>query len=468
MFTKHIHFIGIGGIGMSALARWCKAHGWRVTGSDAELSPITAALRREGIRIARLPKGTALVVRSKAIPPAHEELRAARKNGIPVLSYPELLGQITTASATTIAVAGTHGKSTTTALIALMLTAGGKNPTVIIGTLLREFRNSNFRAGSDNVLVVEADEYGRAFLHYSPSVAVITNVDREHLDIYPSLRDAQHAFLQFLGRVRHGGTLVLNRDNAPLRALAAHVRKLAAAHKCKILWYSLKSPIAREVRRAIRIPGMHNISNAVAAMAAARALGVPKKTALRALGKYRGAWRRMEYRGSVKWKVASEKTESSLITHHSSLRTLVFDDYAHHPTEIKATLAAFREKFPRSPLICVFQPHQALRLQKLFSDFVTAFKGADALMLLPTYHVAGRDRINPRFTAKTLTAAIQRKYPKKPVLYVANPKKIKSAVSQLITYHLSLITPHRSAVLAMMGAGNIVRYTDTLLRSNRE
>ena len=459
--------IGIGGIGMSALARWFQAHGWAVSGSDTESSPITDALRHDGIpmvrghRASHVPRTAILVVRSQAIPSDNPEVTAARARSIPVLSYPEMLGRITEISHT-LAVAGAHGKSTTTALVALMLIAAKENPTVIVGTNLKEFGNRNFRAGSDSLLVLEADEYGRAFLHYSPSVAIVTNIDREHLDIYPSLRDVKKAFLQFLTRVQRGGKIILNRDNAPLAACAPEVRKLAEWQNLSVYWYSLRDSIAREVRRSIKIPGAHNVSNAVAAITAAtKAFGVSRQTALRALASYRGAWRRMEYRGRLKVLGVRLKSNSLKPTTYN-LKLRVYDDYAHHPTEIKATLDAFREKYPKSPLICVFQPHQALRLRKLFPDFVSAFNDADALIFLPTYQVAGRDRVNPRFTAKTLAAAIQKRYPEKPVIYLPNPKNLKlalirsSSLLQPITYNLQ-------PILIMMGAGDIVRLTDALI-----
>jgi len=463
-----VHFVGIGGIGMSALARWCKAHKWNVSGSDAESSPITAALRRDGIRIMRghrashVPRAAILVVKSQAIPPKNPEIVAARANGIPILSYPEMLGRITEMSRT-LAVAGAHGKSTTTALAALMLIAGKKNPTVIVGTNLKELGSRNFRSGSDSLLVLEADEYGRAFLRYSPSVAIVTNIDREHLDTYPSLRDVQKAFMQFLARVAHGGKLILNRDNAPLASCAPHIRRLAERRNLSVYWYSLQNKLARDVRRVIRIPGEHNVSNAIGALTAVtKAFKVPLRTALRALAAYRGAWRRMEYRGRFEVLGVRLKNDSlKPITYN--LKTNVYDDYAHHPTEIKATLAAFREKFSRSPLICVFQPHQALRLQKLFSDFVAAFTDADMLILLPTYQVAGRDRINPRFTSETLAKTIQKKYPKKLTFYLANPKKLKSALISLIS-PLQPKTYNLKPVIVMMGAGNIVQLTDELLQ----
>jgi UDP-N-acetylmuramate--alanine ligase len=237
---------------------------------------------------------------------------------------------------------------------------------------------------------------------------------------------------------------------------------LAAAHNLSVHWYSLRDSVAKNIRDAIQIPGEHNVSNALAAFTAAtKVFGIPKKIALRALARYKGAWRRMEYKGRLK--VEGGRWKEKLKPKTYNLQPMVYDDYAHHPAEIKATLAAFREKFPHSPLICVFQPHQALRLQKLFKDFVGAFDGADALILLPLYRVRGRDKINPRYTSKTLAAAIQKKYPRKPLLYVANPKKLKPALANVLL-SLKPITYNLQPILVMMGAGDIVRFTDSLLK----
>jgi UDP-N-acetylmuramate--alanine ligase len=469
---KYVHFIGIGGIGMSALARWFLAQNWVVSGSDVAATGITRGLKKEGVKVkighknANLSPKTGLVVYSLAIKPDNPELRAAGRLKIPALSYPEVIGELTRVYKT-VAVAGAHGKSTTTALVALILKKAGVRPTVILGTNLKEFGGKNFLAGrspstflgaSSPYLVLEADEFGRAFLRYSPTLAVVTNIDREHLDTYKNLAGVKRAFLEFLSRTKPGGTLILNKDCLYLFSQQAKIRKIAEDRNLKVLWYSIRGETAEKIKKVIKLPGAHNISNAVAAYKAGRVLGIPHKKILAAIGGYRGSWRRFEYRGACRL---------------SHVACRVYDDYAHHPTEIKATLGAFREKFPRSPIICVFQPHQAKRLRLLFKEFAAAFGDADMLILLPVYTVAGRDRVNPlfsgaaarrnRFTSEALAAAIQKKYPDKPVFYLANPKIIGNFLKEIISRH-SHVSHNSHCVVVMMGAGDIVKYTSSLLK----
>jgi UDP-N-acetylmuramate--alanine ligase len=487
-----VYFIGIGGIGMSALARWFGAQNWAISGSDVAASRMTKELQKEGVEVNfRHKKGgvradLALVIRSLAVKADNPELREASRLGIPIFTYPEAVGMLAE-NHKTIAVAGAHGKSTTTALISLILKKAGLDPTVIVGTNLKEFGNRNFRMGrspstllraSPSYLVLEADEFGKAFLHYSPTIAVVTNIDKEHLDTYKNLNGVKKAFSEFLARTKNGGVLILNKDSKPLYSLKIKIKKLALQKHLGVIWYSIApraatncatthiipqlwynmsnsnirktgagAEIIRGLKKVLKIPGRHNISNALAAYAAGRVLGIPKNKILSAISAYRGAWRRFEYRGML---------------HAPCFMLRVYDDYAHHPTEIKATLQAFREKFPKSKIICIFQPHQAERLRLLFNEFTTAFKNADVLVLLPIYKVTGRDRMDSRFTSQTLAAAIQKKYPAKQVFYLANPRKLK----KFFEFYLRRSASHQrtSAVLVMMGAGDIVNYTDSLLK----
>ncbi len=484
---KKVHFIGIGGIGMSALARWFLAlnhtqgpvksraqkgaQNYAISGSDMIPSRITRELQKEGVKVnfghkkGYIKPDLAFVIHSQAVKPSNPELREASRLGLPVITYPEAVG-VLTENHKTIAIAGAHGKSTTTALVGLVLRSAGLDPTVIIGTELKEFGNKNFRQGS-GPLVLEADEFGRAFLNYSPTLAVVTNIDKEHLDTYKNLAGVKKTFLEFLSRTKNGGALILNKDSGPLFSMEARIKKIARQKNLRVIWYSLSSSsstniipqlwynisnknknrgkreIVRSLKEAVKIPGKHNVANALAAYAAARVLKISKNKTLSAISKYRGAWRRFEYRGLLK--IVNCKLK-------------IYDDYAHHPTEIKATLQAFREKFPKSKIVCVFQPHQTERLRLLFNDFVTAFAGADVLILIPAYRVAGRDKINRRFNSRTLAATIQKKYPSKPVFYLPSPRKIKS----FLVTHVSCCVHRDSCVLVMMGAGDIVNYTDLL------
>lgn len=437
---EHIHCIGIGGIGVSALARLYRRRGLTVSGSDLSRSEITDALRRESIYVVigkhhgrNIPRGTTRVIYTAAAKPSNPELRAARRRGIPTLSLAEAVGELTR-KFRTIAVTGAHGKSTTTALAALVLLRGGLDPTVQIGTKLKEFKDTNARIGASPYLVLEADEYRNKFLEYSPVVAVVTNVDREHLDFHPNIRAIEGAFLKFLLRLRPSGAAVLNAGDPRLRRVAARLRR--ARPDLRVLWYSLKNPAARKIRKVIRIPGEHNVSNAMAAYAVGRLLRIPERKILAAIRDYRGTWRRFDYQGRF---AGAE----------------VFADYAHHPTEIRATLQAAREKYPKRRIWCVFQPHHYERTRALFGEFSRAFKNCDALVLIDIYEVAGREhrRKDDRVNSERLAHAVSRRGT--PALYLADPARLRAFLKTWL---------RPGDVLLMMGAGTIWEMTKELMR----
>lgn len=454
---KVVHLVGIGGIGISALAQWFLTQKWAVSGSDIFPNETTRSLQKLGIKVkfghkkGNIPRDCILVICTRAVRPQNVELREARRRKISTLSYPEAVGRLTE-SYKTVAIAGAHGKSTTTAFTALILTKAGFDPTVIIGTKLKEFggrpAGRNFRKGKSSYLVLEADEYNGAFLNYSPFYTIVTNIDKEHMDFYKNLKNVKKSFLEFFLRTENGGALILNRDSKILFSLKPAIEKIAHRRGLKVSWYSVKNPESAKVREIIRVAGKHNVSNALAAFHLSKILKIPERVALRAIAGYRGSWRRMEYRG--------EFHLPSLVSHLS-----VYDDYAHHPTEIKATLQAFREKFPKRKIVCVFQPHQAERLKLLFKEFQTAFDEADVTLILPVYRVAGRDKVDLRFTSEKLVQTIQKKRPKKLIFYLKSPNDIKKALSAL----LSSNPPALSPVIVMMGAGDIARYTDSLLKN---
>lgn len=461
-----VYFIGIGGIGMSALAQYFKAQKWAVSGSDAVERLVLAELRKARIKVkighkkGNLPANTDLVIVSQAIREDNPELREARRRGIRVLTYPEAVGELTE-QYRTVAIAGAHGKSTTTALAALILIRGGLDPTVILGTTLREFGDRNFRSGHDswkgrvgkknraNWLILEADEFGKAFLYYSPTIAVVTNIDREHLDTFKNLAGVKKAFIGFMENIASGGTLIVNRDDKNLRSLRTEIGAIEKRKGVLVVWYSIRGKEKRyadNVRRVIKIPGEHNISNAIAAYALGWTLEIPEKKILAAIGSYRGAWRRMEYRGRFNG-------------------ALVYDDYAHHPTEIRATLKAFKEKYPRKKILCVFEPHLTKRLEALFKEFLTAFDDADETLILPTYKVAGRDEKTAKHgahDAQALARAIQKREPRKRLFYLADPRNLKKAILALSTPPSP--DPLSRMVIIMMGAGDIVNLTDSLVK----
>jgi UDP-N-acetylmuramate--alanine ligase len=439
-----VHFIGMGGIGMSALARYFKYQKYIVSGSDRVRSDMTSKLSHEGIKVfighasSNLSRDISLVIYNRAIPKDNQELVAARVRKLKTIPYAEALGELTK-KYKTIAITGSHGKSTTTAITGLVLAHSGLDPTVFVGTELKEFKGKNIRVGKSPYMVLEADDFGKAFLDYSPTIALITNIDREHFDTYPTLKSAQKSFLQFLERVKENGTFILNKDDKNLFSLRANISKIAKAKRARIIWYSISARAALRIKKVMGIPGVHNLSNAMGAYSVARVLGIPESKILSSISKYHGAWRRMEYRG---------------VFHGAK----VYDDYAHHPTEIKATLQAFKEKYPNKKILCVFQPHQARRLQALFKEFQSVFDLADKTIILPIYAVAGRDE-KAKLDSEALVRAIQKKQPKKLLFYLGQPKNLKKALLQLVAKN-----QWPNTVLIMMGAGNIVKYTDQFLK----
>ncbi|PJE64094.1 MAG: UDP-N-acetylmuramate--L-alanine ligase [Candidatus Ryanbacteria bacterium CG10_big_fil_rev_8_21_14_0_10_43_42] len=394
-YKDHIHFIGIGGIGMSALARLYVAKGHTVSGSDISGSDITGALQAEGMKVyIRHDAGNVTdadrVVYSAAVLAHNPEMVAAKKKHIPIFSYAEAIGELTKVYKT-IAVSGTHGKSTTTAMLGLILIKAGLDPTIIVGTRLRELGDKNMRAGKSEYLVLEADEYARSFHEYHPYIAVLTNVEADHLDIYKTLAGVKTGFRTYLKRVVPGGYIVANGGDAG-------VRDVVRGAKVKIVWYNKKS----FPNHTLRVPGRFNQVNAEAAWQAAHLLGVKKSVAETALYAYKGAWRRLE-----------------------QITKGIYSDYAHHPTEIAATLGALREAHPQKHITAVFQPHQQDRLNRLFSQFTKAFISADRVIIMPIYAVAGRE-VPEEKTSEDLAHAIKKEY----VYYAKNFLDVQNIINE--------------------------------------
>lgn len=380
---KKVHFIGIGGIGVSAVARMMLHEGKEVSGSDRSESEITQMLEQIGIsvcygqRAENISAGTDLVVYTVAITEDNSELMQARKLGIDLLTYPEFLGVLSKGKFT-IAVSGTHGKTTTTAMLAKILIDAGLDPTVIVGSLVKDENGNrtNFIPGKSNYLVIEACEYRRSFLNYYPQILVITNIDNDHLDYYKDVADIQSAFHELAERIPEDGFIVTDKNNSMVSPVLQGVG-------AKVVNYSLHNnlPIA------LKVPGAHNKKNAAAAFAVATTLGVDPKVAQISLESFTGTWRRFEYKGETK----------------NGAR--VYDDYGHHPTEIKATLQGARELYPRERLIVAFQPHLYSRTKLLFDDFATAFELADEVVLAPIYAAREVDdgTVSSEILAKKIT-----------------------------------------------------------------
>ena len=471
---KAVHFIGIGGIGVSALARYFLSKGNIISGSDTSPSELTDQLKKEGIKIfighkpVNIAKGVDLIIHSAAIKKDNPEIKKAEQLDIPFEPYSEALGELAQ-QYKTIAIAGAHGKSTTTAMASLVFIKAGLDPTVIIGTKLKEFTppagGNNFRSGKSKLLIIEADEYTGAFLNYSPFGAIITNIDLEHLDYYKNLAEIKKSFLKFIGNIQYGGILILNKDNKNLFSLRNKIKKIGQKNNLKLYWHSVtldqrSQAQCNKLRKILKVSGEHNVSNALGVYTLAKALNINDKKIFDALSEYRGAWRRMEFRGQLKIDPPVGGCK---------LKIDLYDDYAHHPTEIKATLAGIRQKWPKSAIICVFQPHQEKRLKSLFKEFAGAFDDADTLILLDIFKVKGREETKQSVNSQKLAEAIKRKSPIN-VLYLKSAnwrtKNLSKTLKQIIiqNQHKSVLNQHKSALVIMMGAGDIYKMTDKLIK----
>lgn len=380
-----VHLIGIGGTGLSAIARVLLESGCRVSGSDQQLSALARSLQEAGAQVyvghrAENIQGADLVIRSSAIGDENVEVQAARREGILVLKRADFLGKLME-NQIGIAVAGTHGKTTTTAMMAWVLTALKQDPSYIIGGTSLNL-GSNAHAGHGRTFVIEADEYDRMFLGLSPKIAVVTNVEHDHPDCYPTAEDFYGAFRDFAHRLDPLGWLVACADDPGASRLAAELRQeggkvftygiapAQADYQAENLKTNMLGGYSFTVslqgnsvgRVELQVPGIHNVRNALAVMAVAHQMKLPLAAARHALGEFKGTGRRFELRGEVDG-----------IT--------VIDDYAHHPSEIQATLAAARSRYPKRRIWAVWQPHTYSRTQTLFDAFAGSFQDADEVVV---------------------------------------------------------------------------------------
>jgi len=396
MFAKiqRVHFVGIGGIGMSGIAEVLLNLGYKISGSDLKRSPVTERLAALGAAIfeghrAENVAGCEVVVTSSAVARENVEVDEARRRHIPVIQRAEMLAELMRLKYG-VAVAGMHGKTTTTSMIAAVLAAGGLDPTVVVGGRV-DALGSNARLGKSHYLVAEADESDRSFLKLSPILAVVTNIDREHMDCYRDMADVEQAFVEFMDRVPFYGMTVACNDDDRLRALLPQLRRRVMTYGSRLdsdfrLSDSGTSQVGGHERPMSRfgveyrgqalgefdlhVPGRHNILNAIAAVAVGVGLDVAPDAIRRGLAEFRGVDRRFQLRGQV--------GEISVI-----------DDYGHHPTEIRATLAAARQCGYKRVHV-VFQPHRYTRTQDLADQFATAFGDADSLFVLDIYAASER------------------------------------------------------------------------------
>ena len=388
----HIHFVGIGGIGMSGIAELLLNLGYEVSGSDTKASDITERLKGLGGAIhtghsAEHVSGADVVVVSSAINAENPEVNAAHRLSIPVIPRAEMLAELMRLKYS-VAVAGAHGKTSTTSIVAAVLGEGRLDPTVVIGGKLKGI-DSNAVLGMGDFIVAEADESDGSFLKMSPTIAVVTNIDREHLDFYKDLEDIKNVFFDFIDRIPFYGLAVLCLDNEPIQDLIPKIKK-------RFTTYGMSTQAdyqARNIRAqglktrftlhhqgedlgdiTLNLPGIHNVYNAMASIAVGFELNIPFETIKSALETLEGVQRRMEVKG-----VAQGIT--------------VVDDYGHHPTEIKTTLQAVKESWPDKRIILAFQPHRYTRTRALFDEFSRAFYQSDLMVVMPIYS-AGENPIN--------------------------------------------------------------------------
>ncbi|NQT54723.1 MAG: UDP-N-acetylmuramate--L-alanine ligase [Desulfobacteraceae bacterium] len=450
--TKHIHFVGIGGIGMSGIAELLINLGYEVSGSDLKDTAITKNLASLGGHIFREHKsenvkGADVVVYSSAVGRDNPEILEAKERYIPVIPRAEMLAELMRLKYG-VAIAGAHGKTTTTSMVASILTCGQLDPTVVIGGRLDIWGGSNAKLGQGDILVAEADESDGSFLMLSPTIAVVTNMDYEHIDHYGDMDAIRETFTTFINKVPFYGVAILCLDNEEIQRIIPRLKK-------RCLTYGLTSQadlrgmdlekeelkVSFDVlyhdsslgRMVVEMPGEHNVLNALAAIAVGLELNLDIKFIKKGLKNLGGLARRFQVKG--------ERGD-----------VLVLDDYGHHPTEIVATLRAVKECWPERRLIVAFQPHRYTRIKELYDKFVISFNQADILVVTSIYS-AGENAING-VTSERLFRGIK-EHGHKEVIHCPQQEEILPAL-------LSVIEP--GDVVVTLGAGNIYRVGDQLLK----
>jgi len=450
--SKHLHFVGIGGIGMSGIAELLLNLGYRISGSDQQESDITRRLVSLGGTVhighdAAWVSGADVVVISSAIASDNPEVQAAVNSLIPVIPRAEMLAELMRLSKFGIAIAGSHGKTTTTSLVAWILAEAGLDPTVVIGGKVDSLGGSNAKLGEGDFLVAEADESDGSFLKLSPVLEVVTNIDREHMEYYNSIEQIKTAFLDFIDKIPFYGAAILCLDDPNVASILPEVRK-------RFLTYGLTSQanvyakgittsglntrfevcreneILGEIR--LSLAGVHNVYNALAAITVGLELDIPFVAIAAALQSFSGVQRRLQIKG-----------ERSDIT--------VVDDYGHHPTEIRATLSALRDAWPERRLVVLFQPHRYSRTKALAEEFSTAFHEAEILLLTEIYS-AGEAPI-PGVTAEALLNGIK--------LHGHRHAYFEPSIEKLLERTLDILAP--GDVVLSLGAGNIWQAGEKLL-----
>jgi UDP-N-acetylmuramate--alanine ligase len=449
--SKHIHFVGIGGVGMSGIAEVLLNLGYRVSGSDLRDSAIVRRLESMGGKInlghrAESIEGADVVVTSTAVKSDNPEVLAAYERHVPVIPRAEMLAELMRLKKFGIAIAGSHGKTSTTSMVGCLLAHAGLDPTVIIGGTVNAF-GTNAKLGEGEFMVAEADESDGSFLRLSPVVEVVTNIDLEHLDYYRDLNEIKETFLRFISKIPFYGAVIICIDDPNIAEIFQYIDK-------RVITYGLTAQAeihAREIetdglrssfdvyrdgellgRLTITQPGLHYVYNSLATVCVGLELDIPFQVIGEALAAFSGVHRRVEIKG-----------EKQGVT--------VVDDYGHHPTEVKATLSALRDAWPTRRLIVLFQPHRYSRTQGLFKEFCTAFHEADILVMTDIY--AASEEPLEGVTGEALLQAT-RQHGQRQTYYVPRVEDLATEVVPLLK---------RGDVVLTLGAGNILRAGEDIL-----
>lgn len=451
---QKIHFVGIGGIGMSGIAEILLDQNFKVSGSDRQMSDITDRLQKLGAEIyegharENIKDDVDVLVYSSAVTLDNPEVVEANRRRIPVIRRAEMLAEVMRLKYG-IGIAGTHGKTTTTSLTSLVLLEGELDPTVIVGGKLTGIGGTNARLGQGDYIVVEADEFDRSFLSITPTIAVLTSLEADHLDCYKDLDEIEDAFIQFANKVPFYGFVSLCLDEANLQNIMPRINK-------RLVTYGLTSQAdlyAYDIRYdqmhttftvmyngrelgpvSIGIPGLHNVKNALAALSVGLELDIPFEAAKRGLEKFAGVVRRTE----VKYRTDD---------------LLVIDDYAHHPTEAKVTLHGIRQAWPKRRIVCVFQPHLYSRTRDLYKDFGRAFFDADVLIVTGIY--PAREKPIEGVEGDMIVETAER-FGHKHVRFVRDKKEIPSVLGTIV---------RKGDIVVTMGAGDIWKYNEEFVNT---
>lgn len=447
----HIHFIGIGGISMSGLAEILMGEGFTVSGSDAKESPLTKSLEAKGAKIfygqraSNIMDSTEAVVYTAAIHPDNPEFAKAKEKNLPMLTRAQLLGQIMRNYDTPIAISGTHGKTTTTSMVSHILLEGKCDPTISVGGILPAI-GGNIRVGESETFVTEACEYTNSFLSFFPKISIILNIDADHLDFFKDLDDIRHSFRRFAELLPSDGTLIINADIPDYQEITKEL-------PCRVVTYGLEQEadyqakditfdkyghasftVYKNGRKTgsyyLKVPGMHNVSNALASIALGHLLGLTEEVIIKGLGSFTGTDRRFQYKGEV-------------------AGVTVIDDYAHHPTEIEATLHA-AGNYPHKKIWCVFQPHTYTRTKALLPEFAKALTLADHVVLADIY--AARETDTLGISSEDLQKCIQE---------LGTPCEYFPTFDEIENFLLENCS--RGDLLITMGAGDVVNIGEHLL-----